>query len=212
MIHGLRIFSRNVGQCLVLQERRFRYRIIVVECCVQSSSLQDGLLVSMSPVKFFAIAIGSIIVIRICFYLLATCRDPFQCAVCWLTKHLNRRNSIFETNWLGSWTWWSVLVQSILIGTNLLVTCYRSPDVQTAARRAGEVAIVNMGIFYLGLHLSFQADVLQVSLAKMKSIHRGITWSFTIVIIFHVAALKPTQPVFTSGLSNQLYGVIVCCS
>ncbi|KAK5215862.1 hypothetical protein LTR96_011181 [Exophiala xenobiotica] len=65
-----------------------------------------------------------------------------------------------------------------------------------------------MGLFCLGPHLAFQADCLQVSLTKIKSIHRGTTWSFIIITTFHIVVLKPTQPVFTTKLSKQLYGVI----
>lgn len=166
----------------------------------------------MSPVKFYALAVVSIVAILLCSHLFTKYQRLFQYTNCWLTKHLCRTHSILETKWLGSWTWWSILVQSILIGANFLVTFFRFTNIQTAAGRAGEVAMVNMAVFYLGPHLSYQADCLHLSLSRIKSIHRGITWSFVIMTTFHVTALKPTQPVFTSGLSKPLYGVIVCCS
>lgn len=166
----------------------------------------------MSPVQFYALTVVSIIAILVCSNLFAKCRRLLQYTKFWLTKHLCRRHSILEMKWLGSWTWWSILMQSILIGANLLMTFFRFTDIQTAARRAGEVALVNMAVFYLGPHLSYQADCLHITLSRMKSIHRGITWSFVIMTTFHIAALKPTQQAFTSGLSKQFYGVIVCCS
>lgn len=130
----------------------------------------------------------------------------------WLTKHLCRSHPILELKWLGSWAWLSILMQSVLIGANLLVTFYRFTDIKTAAQRAGEVAIVNMAAFYPGPHLSYQAGCLHVSLSRMKSIYRGITWSFVLVMTFRIAVLKPTQSVSTSGLPKQFHLVIVCCS
>ena len=96
-----------------------------------------------------------------------------------------------------------------MIGTNLLVSMWGFTDIETAARRAGDVAMVNMTVFYLGTHLSFQADCLRISLSTMRSIHRGITSSFVVMTVFHVAALKPTESSLTKGINKQFYGVLV---
>ncbi|KAK5073338.1 hypothetical protein LTR70_010372 [Exophiala xenobiotica] len=81
-------------------------------------------------------------------------------------------------------------------------------SIQSAARRAGETAIINMGLLYLGPHLSYQADWLNTSLATIRWIHRGAAVSFAIMTAFHVAVLRPSQSPFTWPLTAQCYGVI----
>jgi len=98
----------------------------------------------------------------------------------------------------------------MILGANLLLILYGVDNVQAAARTAGQVAVVNMSVFYLGPHLSYQADLLNVSLPTMKQIHGGASVSLISMIVFHAAYLRPSQPLFTYPISEQFYGVIVC--
>ena len=68
----------------------------------------------------------------------------------------------------------------MILGANLLLILYGVDNVQAAARTAGQVAVVNMSVFYLGPHLSYQADLLNVSLPTMKQIHGGASVSLII--------------------------------
>lgn len=169
----------------------------------------DDYPLSMSPIEFYAIAMTGVIAIALCWGLLERWRRPLRHVQAGLGKYLCRKHSVLGTSRLGSWTWWTILSQCILIGTNLLVVFFNFTDIQTAARRAGSVAVMDMVVFYLGPHLSYQADSLHLPLARMRSVHRAITWPFAIVTAFHVGVLRPARSVFASGLTQQLYGVIV---
>jgi hypothetical protein len=164
----------------------------------------------MSPTEIFAIAVGGIVVLLICSHLSAKCLMLVQHTGYWFGKHLWKAISHKQKR-LRPWTLWKLMVQFVWVGLNIFVAFYGFTSLRTAARRAGEVAMVDMGLFYLGPHLSYQADSLQLSLAQIKSLHCGITWSFMVMMIFHVIVLRPTQPIFVPSQSRQLYGVIVRC-
>lgn len=117
--------------------------------------------------------------------------------------------NIFRERHRPSWTWWSLVRQlSLLIG-NVLLVFMGMTDIQDAARKAGTLAVLNMVVFYLGPHLSYLGDILDLSLATVKSLHRLMVLPFLLLVVFHLAVLRPTQNVFTKPFSEELYGVIV---
>src|SRR4051794_281617 len=75
----------------------------------------------------------------------------------------------------------------------------RMTDITSAAQKAGQIATTNMTLFYLGPHLSYLADISGLSLSTMKLIHRSVTLSFILTVVFRLFVPKPSQPVFITG-------------
>jgi hypothetical protein len=171
--------------------------------------LRATLLTMMSPAEIFAIAVGGLISLLFCAHLSAKCLFLIRHSKLRFTQHFEK--VVFgKLSWLRPRTFWKLLAQFVWIGTNIVIAFYGFENIRTTARKAGEVAMIDMGLFYLGPNLSYQADSLHLSLTHLQSIHRGITTSFIILATFHVIVLRPTQSIFVSGQSTQLYGVIVC--
>lgn len=118
------------------------------------------------------------------------------------------RNIFRDRRW-PSWTWWSLVRQLSLLTGNVLLVFLGMTDIQDAARKAGTLAVLNMVVFYLGPHLSYLGDILGVSLATVKSLHRVMVLPFLSLVVFHLTVLRPTQNVFTKPLSSEFYGVTV---
>jgi len=127
----------------------------------------------------------------------------------WLWMHLCRRHSIWNSAWLGSWTWWTVGVQLGLMGAHLLLIFLPSTDMRRVAGRAGELATLHLGVFCLGPHLSYQADCLHLSLTDMRFVHGCLSGSLVLAVALHAIILKPSASAFADGLSQQLYGIVV---
>lgn len=165
---------------------------------------------TLTPVEYYALVVVAAIVLLACSRMGNLCRKLLRCGRARLGRYLCLAHSIPHMDWLGSWTWWAVLAQLVTMGATLVLIFVRALDIQSAARRAGEVAVVDMTLFYLGPRLSYQADRLNLSLSHIHTIHRGTTWLFLVATAIHAIVLRPTQPVFTRTASRDLYGVIVC--
>lgn len=66
-------------------------------------------------------------------------------------------------------------------------------DMESIGHQAGVVAVINMTPFYLGPHLLYAADWLNMPLSTFKSIHPGASLSFIVVAAIHIAAFKAYQ-------------------
>lgn len=163
----------------------------------------------MSPIEYYAITVAGILLACICGQWSRWCQLRLYTVRTWLRKCLCHRRSIFNIPQLGSWTWLTVGIQLLLLGTNLLLMLFRSTDVRQVARRAGELAVTHLAVFCLGAHLSFQADCLHMRLTNMHVLHRCLSGCLALTIAWHAIVLRPREAVFTAGLSHQLYGIIV---
>lgn len=163
----------------------------------------------MSPIEIYAITFASVFAAFFCFQRVRNLRYHLRIAKAWLTKYLIFTNAFPRTRWFGPCTLSTLLAQAIVLAANLFLIFYDMDGIQSAAQKAGQIAVVNTSVFYLGPHLSYQADSLNISLSSMKSIHRGAIFPFVAMIAFHAAVLRPSQPIFALPISEQFYGIIV---
>lgn len=163
----------------------------------------------LTSIQWYALAVVAVVVLLSCSRLAHTFVTLLRCSRAYLARHLCLPRRIPHMTWLGAWTWWSFLVQTIITGANLVLIFVRAPNIKSAGQRAGEVAVVNLTLLFLGPQLSDHADLLNLSLTQMKVVHRGATWLLLVAVAIHVVILQPSQSVFTSKPSKDLYGVIV---
>lgn len=162
----------------------------------------------MLPIDVYALALAGVFLALICFKAATTCQHALRCHIPYSIVNVLSGN-VFQSRKWPLCTWSTVAWQLLLISSNALLIFFRMTDIESAARKAGEVAILDMAVFYLGPHLSFLADLLGLPLATMKSIHRGMTLPFIMNVMFHLVVLRPSRPVFTIPFPKELYGVIV---
>lgn len=162
----------------------------------------------MSPAEWYAIALAGILVTLVLFNVVITHRHVLRRRrPLWVANILFR--AVFRRHDWPSWTWSTVVCQLLLVSSNATLVFCRATDIESAARNAGQVAILDMVLFYLGPHFSFLADVLGVSVSTVKSIHSGMTLPFVVTIAFHAVVLRPPHSIFATPPSKELYGVIV---
>lgn len=163
----------------------------------------------MTPIDIYAIVVAGTVLTTICARLGPDCWSWLHWAASRFTRCLMLTRFGPRTRWLRPWSCWVVLVQAVVVGINLFLICYHAADRQTTGQRAGEAAIVNMGLFYLGPSLASLADWFGVSWSTMKLIHGGGVPSCIVLVAVHAATVKASQPLFTIPFSEQFYGVIV---
>lgn len=117
----------------------------------------------MTPTDIYAVAVAGTVLAVVCTQLRRGCWHTLCQMESYLTRYLVLTNLGHRTRWLSPWPCSVVLMQALLTGLNLFVVCYRSPDRQSTGQRAGQVAIVNMALFYLGPSLAHLADWLHAS-------------------------------------------------
>lgn len=164
--------------------------------------------ITMHPIEIYAVVLAGMLAAVLCLQLVTSGRRLLrQCKRWSLSTTLSQ--TVLQTRWVPALTWASVLTQSLLVGSSLLLVFYGTGDTKSAARNAGSVAILNMALFFLGPHLSYQADVLGLTLSTTKSVHRSMTVPLVLTASFHSIVLRPSQPVFRTPFSSPLYGVVV---
>ena len=110
--------------------------------------------------------------------------------------------------WTERWSRGDALILVFYFGAN--VTCLAlSPDIATAGRRAGTLALVNMILLFAGPHLSFIADILNVSIRQYKRIHAAAGMVTLTLAAFHsvVGAIEGVR--LRLSKPSELYALIV---
>lgn len=138
--------------------------------------------VVMDVVQAYAIAAGSIFTALT----LWNIRSHFSSAA---TRYLLYPRLLPRNRFLPSQSPAETLFQTFLLAANIFAIVFRCADVQDAALRAGRLAVVNMVPLFAGLHLDTLADLLGVSLAKYRTLHRLTGWMAFVLLGFH--ALVP---------------------
>ncbi|PTD02490.1 hypothetical protein FCULG_00012563 [Fusarium culmorum] len=86
---------------------------------------------------------------------------------------------------IGPWTASSLVVHMLYIVSNGVCLCHRSGSLSVAASRAGTLSLANLAPVILGIHLSFLADVVGVSLRTCRRIHRSCGLMATFLLLAH---------------------------
>ncbi len=110
---------------------------------------------------------------------------------------------------LGPWRPADVLLQLLYISLNVFCVTFRVTSFDEVGDRAGTLSIINMAPLFFGLHLSFLADLLGLSLSNYRRIHRSAgMMSFALVALYTFAAVY-YDPTYSLRLPGNLYLLIV---
>jgi len=102
-----------------------------------------------------------------------------------------------------------VLAQLIYIAVNVFCFSFRASSISQAGLRAGTLSIVNLIPLFAGLHISFLADLLGVTLATFRQIHRSAGVMSVLLALFHVPVAVASRSSFALALPQNLFAVIV---
>ena len=110
--------------------------------------------------------------------------------------------------WTRRWNLIDAILLVLYYGAN--ATCVAlSLNLRTASRRAGTLALVNMTLLFAGPHLSFIADILNMSLRQYKRMHAAAGAITMMLAAFHsvVAAVQGGKLKLSDP--SDLYALIV---
>ena len=83
----------------------------------------------------------------------------------WTLKYLTYVYLVRRHQFLGPWTLADVIIQLVYIGGNSFCLGFRVSSIVLASVQASNLLLINLITLFLGLHLSFLADTLSVSLS-----------------------------------------------
>ncbi len=75
--------------------------------------------------------------------------------------------------------------------------------------RAGTLSIINMAPLFFGLHLSFLADLLGLSLSNYRRIHRSARIMSFALVALHTFVVVHHDPTYSLRIPRNLYLLIV---
>lgn len=163
---------------------------------------------NMDVTQIYAIAAGGVFIL----FIIANCLHYIK----WLVKHIAFFTSRYLTycylvrrhRFLGPWTRAGILVQVIYIAINVFCLTFQVSKLSQVSLRAGTLSLINMIPLFAGSHLSFLADVLGVSLATYRRIHRsGSLVSFALGLC-HVMMAVIGRGSLTLATPRYLFGLI----
>ena len=156
----------------------------------------------MDIVQAYATAAGSILAAL----MLWNIRSRFSSAV---THYLLYPHLLPRNRFLPPLAPAEVFFQTALLAANTLAIVFRCTDVQDAARRAGRLALVNMVPLSAGPHLAALADLLDISLARHRALHRLIGWTAFALLAFHALVPVVTQFPFPVRAAENRWALTV---
>lgn len=162
----------------------------------------------MEATEIYAIAAGGIFVLLIlvkvllCFSHLTTTISVF------ISRHLTYPYLINRHCLFGPWTRFSVLSHFLYVAVNIFCLCFPKLLASDAGQRAGVLALINMVFLFAGVHLSFVADLLGISLRKYQALHRASGWMVTGLSVLHTVVMVDQATYSLDGARN-LFAIIV---
>ncbi|KAJ5875189.1 uncharacterized protein N7473_012536 [Penicillium subrubescens] len=82
-----------------------------------------------------------------------------------------------------------IIEHLIYITVNSILVLFRGTSIENVARRAGSLSLINMVLLLGAGHLSYAADLLGVSLARYRKMHRAAGWMTIGLAVLHVGAI-----------------------
>jgi len=141
---------------------------------------------AMESTQLYAIAAGGILSIIIlyhfCNYLVQLASEH---ALVFCLKHLFYPFMLARHRFVGPWTRSSAVKQCLFWALTAFCTVFRTSTLADAGTRAGMLSMINMIPLYSGLHLSFVADLLGVSVRAYTRIHGSLGVMTGALALFH---------------------------
>ena len=100
-------------------------------------------------------------------------------------------------------------VRTIYLDVNLFFTIFRAKSVFETGIRAGALTLINMVPLFLGLHLSFIADLCGMLLKTYRFIHAAGVSMLFLLALYHVVLGLIHQSKKLLSQSAYIYGIIV---
>ncbi|PGG99692.1 hypothetical protein AJ80_09306 [Polytolypa hystricis UAMH7299] len=161
----------------------------------------------METTDFYAIAAGGIVVSLILVRVLSYLSHLTTAVSVFVSKHLTYPYLIRRHRLLGPWTHFDVLCHLVYVAANVFCLCYPNLLASDAGRRAGVLSLVNMIFLFAGVHLSFVADLLGISLQRYRGSHRAVGWMVAGLAAVHAVAAV-NSAAFTLSDSRNLFAII----
>lgn len=130
-------------------------------------------------------------------------------AAVFIQQHIVYPFFLRRYRFLGLWTRASFVCQFIYWTANILYISFRVSSLVDAGTRTGTLALINMIPLYSGLHLSFLADMLGISVRVYSRVHGSVGVLVGALALFHtlVSILGHSHHSLDSG--PRLYGLMV---
>ena len=164
----------------------------------------------METVYIYAICVSGVFA---AFFLLAF--HPYflqfvKYVVLLLSKVLTYPQILRRHSSLGPWTPAGLIVHTAYITANVYCLEFWKLTATNVGLRAANLALINLMPLFLGIHLSFLADLFGVSLKTFRMVHRsGGMMSFALVLLHVLVVAARGIGAFSLSVPENLYGVIV---
>lgn len=110
---------------------------------------------------------------------------------------------------LSPWVHTNIIVHLIYITTNLFCLSYQASSITEAGTRAASLSLINLFPLFAGLHLSFLADLLGVSLKTFQQVHCSSGLVSASLVTFHTIVVFTSKTAFDLNNSQNLSAIIV---
>ena len=164
----------------------------------------------MDITQLYAVAAGGLIallgIIRLC---LRTARFLRR----WLSGLVLRRLIypflLRRHRFIGPWTRSGVLLHALYLVVIIFCSSFKIDSLSHASTRAATLSLINAVPLYFGIHMSFIADTLGISLQLYKRCHRTIAYVSTLLALFHVVANASHGLGGSLEGGRKVYGIVV---
>ena len=162
---------------------------------------------STEVTQFYAIAAGGVFAgILILRFLLYVAQVVTTFASVFILRHVQYPYFLRRHRLLGPWTRSSVALQIFYWATTMFCTFFRVSDLADAGTRAGMLSLINTIPLYAGLHLSFVADLLGLSVRTYIRFHGAVGIMAGALALVHVSVAVSQH---TPGAGAQIYALLV---
>ena len=125
------------------------------------------------------------------------------------SQHLIYPQLVPRQPYVGPWSRADVLLQLSYIAINVFCIAFKAPSIRVASLRAADLTLINLIVVFAGPHLSFLADILGLSLALFRRLHRSFGLMSCFLLSFHVFTMIGSRVSFPLRQAENLWGVIV---
>ncbi|PGG98896.1 hypothetical protein GX51_06543 [Blastomyces parvus] len=167
----------------------------------------------MDIVTIYSAVAGGVLVTLTLIRIICSLKSRINTISMLISKHLTYPCLIKRHRLFGPWTRANVLLYIVYGVVTIFFIAFRVPSASEAARRAGTLSLVNMGVTFIATHLSFLADGLGISLKICRRLHRATGWTAGVLLTSHIILHTPIQRAELSFRNhNNLFGFIGAAS
>ncbi|KAB8069058.1 hypothetical protein BDV29DRAFT_198977 [Aspergillus leporis] len=167
----------------------------------------------MEFITWYAIAAGSMIVFLILMRVASSVKPLAETVSRAISKHLLYPHLLGRHRLLGPWTRVVLLLYLVYGAINVFFLTFRTSSNSERGRRAGSLALINMGFLFLTMQLSLLANLLGISFHACRRIHGATAWMMTLLLAFHIiVATMVDQKDFRLKEEGNLFAVVGAAS